>query len=92
MKNLLLLFCVLLFSCSKEGEITNSPGTVYLINGKEYKFYQVSPANNSKGVWILVPFDSTIPVPISTKYSYTTRTGGKHSTTTTHSVNTIVIP
>jgi hypothetical protein len=65
MKKLLLtlLSITLLTSCHEEGEIVSTPNSVYTINGKNYKFIQVAPAENYYPVWIMVPLDTLQVVP-----------------------------
>ena len=65
MKKLLLtlLSITLLTSCYKEGEIVNTPKSIYEINGKRYKFVQVVPGNDDRAVWIMVPLDTQQDAP-----------------------------
>ena len=65
MKKLLLALAsiTLLTSCYDEGELVSTPHSIYEINGKKYKFLQISPANYSKAVWIMIPLDSNTQTP-----------------------------
>jgi hypothetical protein len=60
---LVLLSITLLTSCHEEGEVVQSPNSVYTINGKNYKFIQIAPAENGHPVWIMVPLDTLQVVP-----------------------------
>ena len=60
---LILLSITLLSSCNNEGEIVNTPHSIYEINGKKYKFLQISPSKYSKSVWIMIPLDSNTQTP-----------------------------
>jgi hypothetical protein len=65
MKKLLLVLAsiALLTSCYDEGEVISTPHSIYEINGKQYKFLQISPSNYSKAVWIMIPLDSNTETP-----------------------------
>ena len=60
---LVLLSITLLTSCHEEGEVVQSPNSVYTINGKNYKFIQIAPAENDRPVWIMLPLDTLQVVP-----------------------------
>lgn len=62
----LIIFAIALVlnSCTKAGEVTNSPVTVK-IYGKEYIFKGVIVQNDTKPVWIMIPVDSTVPQPLT---------------------------
>jgi hypothetical protein len=51
-------------SCSKAGEVHNSPVTVK-IYGKEYIFKGVILQDETHPVWIMIPVDSTAPQPLT---------------------------
>lgn len=59
----LIALCLLLFSCAKEGEILNKATKNIEINGKEYYFIKVVPADGEYGVWLLIPKDSKVEIP-----------------------------
>lgn len=65
MKKILLslLSITLLTSCYDEGEIVKTPKSIYEINGKKYKFVQISPSAKDHPVWIMVPLDTLQDVP-----------------------------
>lgn len=65
----LLIVAALAFSCSKEGEVFDNATKAININGKEYRFIQIVPADGAHGVWILVPKDADVKVPQVTSYS-----------------------
>lgn len=72
-----LIFVILLFitaSCYQEGKIYSQSTNIFRINGKNYKFFSVAPAENYTPVWILVPLDSSVAMPISMQYQ-----AGKHT-------------
>lgn len=77
MKKLIVSIALLLvlLSCSKEGEVLNRSNGTIKINGKEYKFIKVVPADGANGVWLLVPSDATVELPILTSYEYRTSCG-----------------
>lgn len=60
---LTLLSITLLTSCYDEGEIVDTPKSIYEINGKRYKFVKMVPGNNSRAVWIMIPLDTLQDVP-----------------------------
>ena len=62
------LVAVLLSACRKEGEITAQSENHILINGNEYRFVAVVPANGYSPVWLLIPNDAKIEVPQPTMY------------------------
>lgn len=64
----LIALCLILFSCSKEGEIKHQSVGSIKINGKEYKFIEVVPADGQHGVWLLVPVDARIEIPQVTSH------------------------
>lgn len=65
-----LLLALCLLSCSKEGEVTNKSNGTININGKEYKFIKVVPADGERGVWLLIPSDATVELPKLISYSH----------------------
>lgn len=84
MKKLTLIFLVLLcFACSKEGEILDKSNNHILINGKEYYFIKVVPADGERGVWLLVPKDTKVETPGVISYNYTVNCGKNCWTTKT---------
>lgn len=60
---LTLLSITLLTSCHEEGEILDTPKSIYEINGKKYKFVQIAPSNDSRPVWIMISLDTLQDVP-----------------------------
>lgn len=76
-----MLFAIIftLASCSKEGELQNQSKQEIIINGKEYRFIKVVPADGERAVWLLVPKDSTVELPKSISWNYSC---GKNCTAT----------
>lgn len=66
-----------LMACSpnKEGEVTGQSDGHILINGKEYYFLRVVPADGERGVWLLVPKDADVKLPQTTSYEYSKSCG-----------------
>lgn len=78
MKRLIFIALIaVLTSCSpnKEGEVTGRSDGRILINGKEYYFLQVVPADGERGVWLLVPKDADVKLPQTTSYEYSESCG-----------------
>ena len=80
---LALLSLLLLTSCTKEGEVQNKSKQHIIINGEEYYFLQVVPADGEKGVWLLIPKDSKVELPQVISYDYN-QYCGKHCTKVVH--------
>lgn len=74
-KFLILIVAVILLSCSKEGEVLGRSTNHININGVEYYFIKVVPADGERGVWLLVPKDSKVEMPQIISYNYTTSCG-----------------
>lgn len=76
----LLIFIALfaaLTACSsnKEGEVTGRSNGHVIINGKEYYFLRVVPADGERGVWLLIPKDADVKLPQTTNYRYSKSCG-----------------
>lgn len=81
MKNLLLiLFSLILFSCSKKGEIHTQPHDFIIIHNKVYKLMSIVPCDGCNRIWILYPKDSTDQMPEVINYNVKE---GKHTVTET---------
>lgn len=65
------LIIVVMVACTKEGEVTNKSTRTIQINGKEYYFMEVVPADGERAVWLLIPKDADVrmPMPISQRVS-----------------------
>ena len=64
MKRIILFLLLLtIISCSKEGEIKNQSTRSIKINGREYRFLKIVPADGEHAVWLLIPSDAKISVP-----------------------------
>ncbi len=78
-----LALLLLLIGCSKEGEITNRSQNHIIIDGKEYYFIKVIPADGERGVWLLIPKGQDVEIPRTLSYTYTTSCGKNCTTTRT---------
>lgn len=67
-KILLILSIVALSSCSRRGEIYQTPQDFIKINGKVYKLMNVVPRDGSRGIWIMYPKDTADKVPTVLNY------------------------
>lgn len=58
---LILLFTISLLcvSCTKEGEVIDTPRDIITLNGKTYQATSVVPCDNCSSIWIVYPKDST---------------------------------
>lgn len=54
----LVLFMILFTACNNAGDVDKSP-LLIKIHNKSYKLVNVVPENNSHGIWIMYPVDST---------------------------------
>jgi hypothetical protein len=74
-----------LLGCEKEGEIDKVGGKLVQINGKNYRFIRIVPADNYRAVWLLVPQDTSQSLPQTVNYEV-------NSGKTTKSESVIIIP
>lgn len=78
MKTTLFIAILLIaLGCSgrKEGEVTGRSNNHIIINGKEYYFLRVIPADGERGVWLLIPKDADVKLPQMTSYRYSKSCG-----------------
>lgn len=77
MKKLIIVLLLALFTmaCGKEGEIRRRSTQHIKIDGVEYYFLEIVPADGADGVWLLLPKNSEVEVPLPRTTSWMIRCG-----------------